>query len=151
MPRISITLPPITITKKTPHTPVPVSLTPVYVDGDDAYALGVLFDDDSTKFVSFDGDKYIPVSQEGMLSLMSPESCSQGSWHSEDMGNIPSAYVDDAFAGEFGMNSCSMNGDNLNCNLLLSLDESATFYLSLEDIEPGHSNTFQVGDFEVLE
>lgn len=149
MPRISITLP-ITIVKENAD-PVPISLTPVFVDGDNSYALGVLFDDDSAKLISFDGNKYIPISQEGMLILMSPESCSQGSWASEDMNEIPSAYVGDDIAGEFGMNSCSMSSDMLNCNLLLSLDESATFYLSLEDIEPNYSNTFQISDFEILE
>lgn len=150
MPRISITLPPITITKKTPHTPVPVSLTPVYV-GDNLYALGVLFDDNSTKIVSFEGNLYLPISQEGIIYLMSPESCSQGSWYSEDLKVIPSAFVDGDIAGEFGMNACSMNGDLLNCNLLLSLDESATFCLSLEDMEPAFSHSFLVRDFEVLE
>lgn len=146
--RVSI---PITITNINPPAPVPVGLTPVYVDVDDQYALGVLFDDDSTKLVSFDGDQYIPGSQEGIIILTSPESCSQGAWYSEDMYAIPSTYVGSVIAGEFGMNSCSMSSDILSCNLLLSLNDSATFYLSLENIEPVSSNNFQIGDFEVLE
>lgn len=127
----------------------PVSLTSFYLDND-SYALGVLFNDGSAKVVAFeDGEHYIPVTQDGRFNLMSPESCSEGSWYSEDLDTLPSAYVDDAVAGEFGMNSCNMSGILLNCNLLLSLDELATFFISLEDVSPEESRTLRIADFAI--
>ena len=119
MPRISITLPPITILNATP-APVPVSLKPINTSGS-LYLIGVQYSDDSIKLVSGpELHETFECDSDGTMYFNNHEDCSNTELTLSSDYIVPPGY--DLVPYRAYIDSCNLNENIISGSLIMEID-----------------------------
>lgn len=145
MPKISITLPPITILNATP-TPVPVTLAPLSVNN--LWLLAAKYSDDSYKVLSGnDNNDVYTSSEDGEIVFAAKDDCRDTSLTIDSGYPRQAGYEVVPFAAY--INSCALSGDNeLSGELIIEVD-GVTFKISDWFHIAGESIIAYTEDFEL--
>lgn len=135
MPIISITLPPITITKSG-GVINPVSLSSVEVDPALDPALVVVYSDGSKKVVLTDSDNRKYKTAAGTATGFDvTDGCDSIKPYDEE---LPAGYDGDTIVGNFNWSSCQMNGDAPQGEIIMEFDD----YVAKYDATQNEEDTF---------